>query len=179
VLAVTSISAASQAIPHPYDSSAEHIGVLPISGQVAGKATRIEWHVHVWRRSSGVCDFMIDVATIRFSGDPEGANQTPTSVLFDEMSLQTGELLQALGHNVCQTQLYESYVLALAPSSVSRDGSGILTSFTTCGGAVAARLLVVQCSSGLMTLRSVTPQPDCEVQSECECTIMRDDMHIN
>lgn len=147
---------ASECSQHPVDPNASllcslevtvALSVPPIQG---ASVSQVIHDICVWRTSAGRVEYVINVESIRFSGNCADADSISTADLFDLLAQADISQGIALGYATCgdlcgdteTTRVYED-------ACVQRVGSGCATQFTVCAGSgFCSRRYNVCCPNG-------------------------------
>lgn len=155
--------------PHPSDTAAVLLGSFacvadPASGaggeagrgdlylpEAGSGSCRTQFEVCVWRTAGNRIDYVIQAASITFSGDCGAEiDAVATVALFDIMAAAAVQRGAVLGYGNCGATCNPGDTCRVFESScVLREGSGDATTFAACDeNAFCARTYVVCCPDG-------------------------------
>lgn len=131
------------------DSGATPVDTVSADVALSGNSAII-WEYGIFRTSSGQIQYVINVASIHFTGDGGVVDGMTTKQIFDLISQASVAQGVALGHTACSTSCSApSYAVVRIPACVKRLGTGTDTFFEVCAGSgCCVRVYSVCCPAG-------------------------------
>lgn len=136
---------------HPTDSEAEYVTTFEVTADIVAAVDAQSHHeIGVWLMPDSSYDYVLDIASIEFTGACTGLDQVP---LADIVEAGTDAAIVEgtdLGYVNCSVSVSEVTVDVWSASCASRSGSGSTTSFSICSPVEwCTRVYDVDCNGAL------------------------------